>query len=652
MSLIIPEGIFSRPEDNQRIKTAWQHFLNNADRPGDMTVRPSVDQSWRRCLDNRVDPGLQHAPKPLTDEQLQAIRHRHRRLFEASLPVMNMARELMVQSGNIVLLADSDGMVMEAGGDYVTLSQAEHIHLMPGSPWHEQSCGTNAIGTALLLGQPVQIHGAEHFCEGIKRWTCSATVIRDPRDKRILGALDVSGNSHSFSRQTLAMTVTMAQRIESELTKQEMASRYQLLDLGIEHLAAYSDDGLLLFDPQGSLVRCNLQSQAVLLARGIDLNLHSRCQLPALELDSSGRPVGPLPVWLTEDWLQPILAHGHVLGMLLRIPRLGRSPKSVHVGAPEPLATDAGTAGFELVIGNSPAMLSAVHKAQQLAGCDVPVLLQGETGVGKEAFARGIHASGISRNGPFVAINCGSLSRELLASELFGYAEGAFTGARRGGMKGKIEAAHGGTLFLDEIGEMPLDLQSHLLRVLEESEIYRLGECWPRHVKFRLVTATHRDLRKEVANQRFRQDLFYRVAVTIVRIPPLRERHEDIRLLAAYILNNKAQHHGRLPPKLSPEVQCALMAYDWPGNVRELRNVLECMLLLGGQQLLTADLPDELRTLAGASTRVAKGQLEENERDTIRQAIEHNDGNLTRTAKVLGIAKSTLYHRLRKYNLQ
>ncbi len=651
MSSLIPKGVFSCPEDDQRIRAAWRHLVRGTDLPGDLAVRPPVDQSWRRCLDSRVDPGLQQAPEPLSEAQLQALRDRHRRLLDASAPVMAVARELMAQTGNIMLLADSNGMVIEASGDYATLGQAERIHLMPGSPWDERLCGTNAIGTALLLGQPVQIHAAEHFCEGIKRWTCSASVIRDPRDGHILGALDVSGESRSFSRHSLALAVTTAHRIESALAKHEMASRYRLLELSVEQLAAHRDEGLLLFDPHGFLVRSNLHGAAALAARGIDLDIRGTCRLPALVLGPDGRPMGPLPAWLPVDWLQPVQARGEVLGMLVRIPWPVRPSRALAAPHPRKSVPGERELGFARLVGNGAALAAAVHKAQQLASCNVPVLLQGETGVGKEAFAQGIHYSGIGRDGPFVAINCGSLSRELLASELFGYAEGAFTGARRGGMKGKIEAAHGGTLFLDEIGELPLDLQSHLLRALEEGEIYRLGECEPRRVDFRLVAATHRDLREEVAQRRFRQDLFYRVAVTSIRIPPLRERRDDIPLLAAHILRRQAERHGRPLPELDPEALQALMAYDWPGNVRELRNVLEGMLLLGGRRLTRDDLPDELRQSARAAAGLVEGQLEEAEREVIRQAVERSRGNLTQAARALGIAKSTLYLRLRKYGM-
>ena len=645
MTFPMSRGVFSCPEDAPRISAAWQAVLRGAAPPRDLLRHP-VDDSWRRCLHGRVDPGLQHAPEPLTDAQLFAARQRHRRLLDSSAPALAMAEELMAQSGAMLILADGEGMILEARGDAATLGRAEHIHLMPGSPWGEQVCGTNAIGTALLLGHPVQIHAAEHFCEGIQRWTCSATVIHDPRDGQILGVIDVSGESRTFSRHTLALAETTAQRIESALAKQEMASRFRLLEASIEHLAADRGEGVMLFDPHGFLLRSNARLPAALAAQGIVLEPGQSCRLAGLALGADGRPAGPLPPGLSAAWLQPIWAGGEVLGTLVRIPLPARTGRPLVL--PSPGAEDE--VGFARLVGDSPALAAALHKARQLATARVPILLQGETGVGKEAFAQGIHYSGVGRDGPFVAINCGSLSRDLLASELFGYAEGAFTGARRGGMKGKIEAAQGGTLFLDEIGEMPLELQSHLLRVLEEGELFRLGESEPRKVDFRLVAATHRDLRQEVAKQRFREDLFYRVAVTQIRIPPLRERKEDIALLARHILQRQAGRHGRPLPELAPEVVAALAGHDWPGNVRELRNVLEGMLLLGGPRLTGEDLPDELRPLGGADAAV-EGLLDENERQVICQAIDRSRGNLTQAAKALGIAKSTLYLRLRKYGL-
>jgi transcriptional regulator with PAS, ATPase and Fis domain len=316
--------------------------------------------------------------------------------------------------------------------------------------------------------------------------------------------------------------------------------------------------------------------------------------------------------------------------------------------------------GFAGMVGSSSVLAQAVQKAKLLARTNVPVLLLGETGVGKENFAQGIHRSGQTRERPFVALNCGGLSKDLLAGELFGHCEGAFTGSRRGGMIGKVEAANGGTLFLDEIGEMPLELQPHFLRVLEEGEIYRIGETTPRKISFKLITATNRSLRDEVAEGRFRMDLFYRVSVTSIHIPPLRERKMDIQQLAEHFLHKFAQQYGMRAKRIEPEVIVALENYAWQGNVRELRNVVESMFLTTvGDTLGLAELPPEFGMAlpcaaqidAAGFTSSTGGKLEDGELKSIRAALEADGGNLTLAAKHLGIAKSTLYAKLKKYDL-
>jgi transcriptional regulator with PAS, ATPase and Fis domain len=285
--------------------------------------------------------------------------------------------------------------------------------------------------------------------------------------------------------------------------------------------------------------------------------------------------------------------------------------------------------------------------------------LLGETGVGKENIAQGIHRTGRTGERPFVVLNCGGLSKDLLASELFGHCEGAFTGSRRGGMVGKVEAANGGTLFLDEIGEMPLELQPHFLRVLEEGELYRIGETIPRKISFKLITATNRSLRAEVAEGRFRMDLYYRVAVTSIDIPPLRERKEDIEPLVKHFIRKFSAQNGVESKQIEPEVITALENHDWQGNVRELRNVVESMVLMAsGESLGLNDLPPEIGLpLVAGSTEInvrspaPAGKLEDAELVFIRESLEADRGNLTLVAKHLGIAKSTLYVKLKKYGL-
>jgi sigma-54 dependent transcriptional regulator, acetoin dehydrogenase operon transcriptional activator AcoR len=656
-----PNQRLSNPQNDRKIMAAWEEFLSGHAPPPN-ALRCLIDDSWRRCLEVQVDPGRQQAPSPVDEAALNSLQHQHRELLTAGKQVMAMARDFLAETETIMILTDPNGMILGVEGDARALGAAEDIHLIAGSTWNELICGTNAIGTALSIGQPVQIHAAEHFCAGIKQWTCSATVIRDPYDGKILGAVDVSGLGKTFSPHSLALAVTTASRIESQLAKLEMDFRYQLLERGMAKMSS-ATDGVIICDRRGYPIKANERAVTALIARGIDFDLKNTTRIPTLGMGTFAAPTRvAAPEWLCADWVEPIIDAGERIGTLLTIPGLPQAGMSLHLGRKERTAkavmtTD--TRGFAGIVGGSEVLAQAVNKAKLLAKTNVPVLLLGETGVGKENFAQGIHRSGPTGERPFVALNCGGLSKDLLASELFGHCEGSFTGSRRGGMVGKVEAANGGTLFLDEIGEMPLELQPHFLRVLEEGEIYRIGETTPRKICFKLIAATNRDLREEVAEGRFRMDLFYRVSVTSIRIPPLRERREDIRPLVEHFLRKFAEQYGAIPKQIKPELIAALESHAWPGNVRELRNVVESMFLMaGGESLGLDELPPEigLPLVSGSGkmpvrTPATTGNLEDAELAFIRETLEADRGNLTLVAKHLGIAKSTLYIKLKKYGL-
>ncbi len=313
--------------------------------------------------------------------------------------------------------------------------------------------------------------------------------------------------------------------------------------------------------------------------------------------------------------------------------------------------------GFEGIVGRSKALLRVLDQAARVAQRDATVLIHGETGTGKELIARAIHHNSRRHNRPFVAINCGALPRDLVESELFGYARGAFTGAMAN-KPGRIEMADGGTLFLDEIGELPLEAQVKLLRVLQEGELAKLGESAPVKVDVRIIAATHRDLSAMMEDATFREDLYYRLAVVPLKVPPLRERREDIPGLIEALQQRIRQRHGLAEIRLSPTVQQRLISYTWPGNVRQLENVLErLMLLAAGEVILTDDLPEELITPSASSavlwpTLPEQGlSLEGIERELISRALEKFQGNQTQAARYLDISRRTLIYRMEKHGL-
>ena len=314
--------------------------------------------------------------------------------------------------------------------------------------------------------------------------------------------------------------------------------------------------------------------------------------------------------------------------------------------------------GFEGVVGNSPQMHAVVAKLRQIAPTNATVLITGESGTGKELVAKALHVNSPRRNKPFVPLNCAELSENVLESELFGHVKGAFTGADRDRM-GRFQYANGGTLFLDEIGDMPMSIQVKLLRVLETGEIVRVGTNEPIKVNVRLISATNRDLSDALASGKFRQDLYHRLKVVSIKLPPLRERREDIPLLIDYFLKQFAASHGKTIHGITPAARKVLMAHDWPGNVRELKNTIESMVVIDADGMLDLDdLTEELQAVgavapqpetAGAAPLLGR-TMDEIERYYILETLKLTDGNREEAARILGIGERTLYRKLKEYS--
>ncbi|GGF62770.1 sigma-54-dependent Fis family transcriptional regulator [Azorhizobium oxalatiphilum] len=643
--------------EQHAIRAAWEQFL--ADGTGPDGISRPVAASWERSRARGVGVGLTEAPLA---EEPEIFRRRsvNVALLAAARPALERSGLFLAEASSMMILSDASGFIIETAGDPRVVDHGRRNHLEAGGFWDEGAVGTNAIGTALVEGRPTQIRGAEHFCEDVQRWTCAATPIRHPLDSTLLGVVDISGPARHFNPQSLALAVAIGQEIEAGLHRAAKIEHELLLRNFVSKRSIWLSEEILVVDRRGVLVHAAESAR-----RRVDAPPDQRAR-------DLRRIVGAAQ---QEHWeeacrerfpnasVEVVRSDGEAIGCLIVMHR-SRSRQ------PSPQPTTSGAISrepdirFEDIRGDSTPMRDVRERARRLAQNSLPILIEGETGVGKELFARAIKAASPVASGPFVPLNCGGMPRDLIASELFGYAKGAFTGADESGRSGRIEQADGGVLCLDEIGEMPLDLQSYLLRVLEDGVVYRVGDHVGRRVNIRILSMTNRDLSSEVEAGRFRRDLYYRIAAARIRIPPLRERGEDVALLAQRFAETAAAREGRPAPIFAPGVLERLRRYAWPGNVRELRNVIDAMIALSDMNVIQLeDLPLELGALAPeeaqsvpiavvalpAAALSPQTDLRAAERATILAQVEACGGNLTEAARRLGIARSTLYLRLADY---
>jgi len=645
-NLLIP-----RIGDESAVANSWERFLQDRPLPGS-SVRNVVLDSWRRSRSEAVDPSTGSAPSA-DGERIFQLRARSRDLCQAAKPVLETLREILRESGTLIMLSDPSGTILDLNGETRARDAGEQINLAPGGCWSEELIGTNAIGTTIATHQAVQIYASEHYCIDVKHWTCAAAPILDPLGKNLLGVVDVSGVKETFHGHTLGLVISAAKQIEGVLARRDAELHGRLLEHAMDGFSRYRNDCVVLFDQRGRIVKTSGSMQQARELHGVRLPFEVGGQVTALDFAvHPDERIRQTPSWLRPEWLHPVRSSDGDLGMLLVIP-IG-APRQQTVSMPAPAARNSDD-GFAEIIGTSQAIATAKARARRIAPLDLPVLLLGETGAGKEVFARAIHKASSKPDGPFIAVNCGALTRELLASELFGYAEGAFTGARRGGLPGKFEQADGGTLFLDEIGEMPLDMQPHLLRVLQDGVVVRLGDTKERKVAVRIVAATNRDLQTDASAGRFREDLFHRLCVVSLHLPPLRERPEDTEAIIGHLNQRLARKYGCPPKYIDPEVLRHLLRYRWPGNTRELQNVFEAMFALSdGDRIEISLLPthicapavDAVLARSEAAPAMTIGRLAEMERTAINTAIASAQGNLSAAARTLGISRSTLYVKL------
>ncbi len=632
---------------------AWQQYI--AEGIIDGTVPPVVAKSWQRCSANNVDPLRIDRNEHLSNRTLDRKIKINSQLIRIATPIM---RELFSRirdfSSGLVLLTDNEGYILHSIGNSDFAAQAKKICLMTGANWHEAVRGTNAIGTTLVIKQPVYIYSQEHFCRQNHILTCSASPIFSPQGD-VIGTLDISTHYENSNMYTLGLVTTAAKAIETQLILENANQKLVIAYRQMSTLMETANDGLLAVDRDGIVTHINRAGSAML---GLS---QKQCV---------GQPLNRL-ISNADKWLYELRQGKDIIEKSIVLPtQSGSSPASYRLKMLADCQDQFFAAYASLsklpaktvvskshgahytyadIIGCSNAIESCKKLVAKAARSSSTVLLQGETGTGKELFAQAIHNASARADEPFVAINVAALPPTLIETELFGYEEGAFTGARKGGQRGKFELANGGTIFLDEIGEMPLNLQIHLLRVLEEKQVVRIGGYKPVNLDIRVIAATNRNLYEQVQNGKFRLDLYYRLNVLAINIPPLRDRASDITLLADYFVEKIGRQLNRPGISLTQDAQNCLLRYRWPGNVRELENILERAInLADGSFIDCTHLPDELKAQDILNSK-SHSSLKEKELQAILSTLDQTHGNLGKAARLLGIGRTTLYRKLKKY---
>ncbi len=589
-------------------------------------ISKRISESWYICRQDGVDPYSGKGEKVLPQNQFLQRKNANGQLLYAALPFIRNLQKFFSHTKSLFLLVDSDGYVLYMDGDSIALEKAGAINFIEGVKWTEKEVGTNAVGTALRTKEPITVIGTEHYAVASHSWGCSSSPIMN-EDGQLAGALNISYPlEYGIHEHMLPAVVSAAYAIEQKLLALEKDKELELM----RYASPFH------FQAPLSLI-CNENNKVIWLSTPLQKEFSDWHGMTFSEIVKAGYAV-------IEKHPLYSPTQRNLIGYRICLKKEEPSVKKCAFHS---------AFRFDGVSGASESFRTAMLQAEKAAGTNITVHLCGETGTGKEIMARSIHLNSSRKDGPFITVNCGIIPKELIASELFGYAGGAFTGAKRQGHKGKFQQAHGGTLFLDEIAEIPQEMQVALLRVLEEKKVVPVGGSKSLPVDVRVITATHRDLRELVRKGVLREDLFYRIFIYAIQLPPLRERIEDL----PFFIYHYCRKNNR-PVTFSQEVMECLQTYRWPGNIRELQNFLDRLwieyknrppTLEEIQSLLySIDTPAHQPGSLQLNTLTYREQIEKTK---MRNALLAVEGNVTKAAEKLNISRSTFYRKIKKYNL-
>ncbi|ASJ48963.1 MAG TPA: sigma-54-dependent Fis family transcriptional regulator [Bacillus sp. (in: Bacteria)] len=606
----------------------WKKFVNEGVLDSNR-INQRISESWHRCKQANVNPHMNKGQKILSSNIFQEQKKKSEIFLDIALPQIQNMRKTIDELQMMALLIDPDGYVLSLSGNKQTLKRAKHINFIEGVKWTESAVGTNAIGTALEIEEAIMISGTEHYTVASHSWSCAAAPIHND-DGKLIGVLDFSCPIEFSHPYMLGMVTSIAHAIERECSIRVHQNELHLIHRFLD-----------VIDSDEQVVICNHRDVIVSASKSVRERINNWSRMKVEELMHHG----------LETKLEiPVYSNERMIGKCMYL----KENKQMNTYS---TFTFIKGITFPGVTGTSRAFQHTLEEIKLVSPTDASVYVCGETGVGKEYVARAIHENSPRKDGPFIAVNCGSLPKELMESELFGYAEGAFTGARRQGYKGKFEQANGGTLFLDEIGEVPPEMQVALLRVLQERTITPIGSSKLVPVNIRIITATHKDLLRLVEEGKFRQDLYYRLHVYPLYVPSLIERKEDIPYFIQHFCERK--NWNVVFPK---SIYNQFLQHTWPGNIRELVNVLERIYILSqGREICEKQVVFLIQTMMGNQEQLelqAENKTEHTlhfrekiQRDSMIEALQKTNGNVSLAAKLLNVPRSTFYKRMQKYKL-
>jgi transcriptional regulator with PAS, ATPase and Fis domain len=645
-----------------RYEYAWVNFVKN-DIIIESTIPSLILESWKRCKSHKVNYLMRTLPDiPELNSDIEERIENNLELLNISTPIMESLISMVDEKDLSVQIVDSGGFFLKNIQKGGLISEADRAYQI-GRNVREEIIGTNSFDLSASQRKPFSVVGSEHYCQIFQRKAVYTSPIFN-KEGDLAAIIGMTIELEKSSPYMLGMVAATAKAIENEFQLKEVYSQLVTQNVEQQNILDTVTDGIIYVNDKMQITQANKEmslmtglSKDEMIGKNISF-IQTVPKLTSIITSlTEGMNVGQVRINGNKKSYNCFLNHRFIEGQ-----KAGSSNRVfvfIRLEEIQELANKMNQENrafftFEDITGKSLPLIEAIELAKKASQHGARVIIEGESGTGKEMFAQSIHNNGIRKRGPFVAVDCGAIPRELLESELFGYEEGAYTGARKGGHRGKFELADKGTLFLDEISNMPIDMQAKMLRVLQENKIMRIGGYIPIPVDVQIIAASNQDLKKEVEKGNFREDLFYRLNIVYIKLPSLRERKSDIPILMHNLINNYKNLAYKKIKRIDDEVVEILSRYDWPGNVRQLNNVVERMMIISKTDMITKDLiPIEILEAVNLNVSLPKRGLKIETLDSasakyVKSVVESLNGNIKKASEELDISRATVYRLMKK----